>query len=757
MSADVVNYTVDCVVMTRAGEIRVRGVRLMLDGQEIGHSDAEGNFPGMPRTLNQKTFKLTATYQNAAEHLKKEDLTITVGEIDPAAGVFDARVSNTINKILDVAGDWKITDTSDPNKENPRNLRTFSQEYNILMNSAQDDEVRYDRTEKRFSIRFKLATLSLNVPYFNQNESTETVSTIPGKSNEPPSARDVTPAFSGGILCFPTSVRMLLAYWEVHKVRRVIMQETYRLWAEKDFDGVVTSAKGPSLYGRRDQWKTTRSDTPPADPTPWQRWLDSDFKLQVHDPTQNKEWMPFPDEWNKNTKKWVPSPERWRVEKPVPKSPCLLRADWLFDVSAKDFQSELTTGPLTPKWRKVFEDKKIALSINPEPSVTLTVPNKRKEQWKIEDAGSQKNYMVFHQGIVLNVYGANVWGDFANELDDGKVSEALCQVFKHSGLTLTTQAVVDVAKPGEQWIVVESANSYLVWKDPKLQNPNPNVYEINWTKVWTLFEYERQAVDNFKPNGTRIQEVWFDEKKTRFGRLPGNILVPPYTKQMLTQLEQGYPMVASTTATDGHIMIIRGAVVDRTGVVKWLIVNDPYGTLAGPDSIYLELGGSVGKKSKNPKITVHNDPEDIKAVKLALTTAGIWRNPINENENCDGTDNDPLVKAIKSFETKLIPERKPSGTVEPGGVVLGAINARFSSYRGKNEGNKPGPLPNEGNEPGPLLTEPYQRGKHVYYNEQIHGVGGKLTIKGIDRGVVMLTRATRFNESELAARLTPGV
>ncbi len=705
MSEDVGNYSVECAVMTRAGEIPVQGVRLRLDDrQEIGYSDDQGNFPQMPLALSQSTFKLVATYQNAAEHLKKEELIVTVSDIDPAAGLFDATVSNTIKRILDVAGHGKIVDAEG------HDMRDFSQQYSINMCSP-TEEVSYDPSARKFTVRIKLATLSLNVPYFNQNAGSDTVRTIPGKDFEP-SAKDVTPVFNGGILCFPTSVRMLLDYWGVKKDRREIMQETYRQWAETGFDGVL------GLYGRRDRWKTTFGPRP-TNPTPWQRWLNEQFVLQ---------------EWEPNKKEWRPIPDQWRVEKPVEEF-SLSRLGFSFHLSFKKFGSQLKAGPLAPEWRQEFKAHNIEFSKVHEPNVT-----KQGGQWQIEDTDSQKNFMVFHEGFDLNIYDANAWRDFASELDDGKVSEALCTAFKNSpkSLKVTTQAYVDVKEPGKKWIVVDAAASYFIWKNQKL-----DVYKINWDKIWVIFEYERKAVENFKPDDTDILTGWFG--KVKVGALPPNIFMPAYTKLMLEQLEKGLPMVVSTTATDGHIMIIRGAVVDKDKEVKWLIVNDPYGTLAGPDSIYLELGGSVGKKSKNPKIT-NNDPEDVKAVQQALKTAGYWKGPIDGK--CDGTDSDPLVKAIMSFEKDK--KMKPSGTVERGGSVLRALNAFFYGYKAReNENNTPNPLDNKDTD---------ARGKHVYYDGQIHGGNkeGKFTIKGTYRGVVMLTRKVPFEKPALTAKLTPG-
>jgi RHS repeat-associated protein len=530
-------FSVDVRAVTRLGGIPVTGVKVQVDTQDLGASNGQGRFTVAP-SLSGNAFTVTASYANSGEHLRKEELVLAFSGVDPAAGTYQVAVSNQIIKVQDVAG---------------KGDKEFKQTYTLDQTST-SGEVQYDATAHRFTISLKLATLSLNVPYFNQNSQSDSVTTVVGKDPEP-SSHEVTPRFTGGILCFPSSVHMLLKYWGVDKSRAQVMQKTYELWAAEGFPE------------RLDKSGTTKSAAPPASPADGQRWLDTS---------------------------------------------------------------------------------------------TVTSSGYKLKTWKSS---------------------SNSWEEIAD----------------------TT------------WRIQKG--SY---------------------KIWTIFAYEQGALEAFRPADTVFNGKVDDA--TELANLPDNILTDTYKPHFRDKLAAGLPIVISTTATAGHIMIMRGAVVDKDLNVQWFIFNDPFGTLAAPGSIYepIDLSASVGKGGSN-------QAADVTAVQEILKALNYYTGEVNGV--CDGSDSDATVKAIQKFQKNKMGDATPDGLVEPDGGTETALNKLdFSSYKdGEDENNS-----------NSATGEEAVRGKHVYYNEQTHGVGNHLEIKGKWRGVVMLKKTTPFTPEELAARLTPG-
>jgi hypothetical protein len=89
----------------------------------------------------------------------------------------------------------------------------------------------------------------------------------------------------------------------------------------------------------------------------------------------------------------------------------------------------------------------------------------------------------------------------------------------------------------------------------------------------------------------------------------------------------------------------------------------------------------------------------------------------------------------------------PDGLIQAGGTTETKLNSQnFESYTSSEAENNS----------NSSTSEDGLRGKHVYYNEQTHGVNNQLEFKGKWRGVVMLKKTSPFTQAEISDRMTPG-
>lgn len=208
-----------------------------------------------------------------------------------------------------------------------------------------------------------------------------------------------------------------------------------------------------------------------------------------------------------------------------------------------------------------------------------------------------------------------------------------------------------------------------------------------------------------------------------------------YADALTAKVAQGVPVVSSTYATDGHVMIVIGAVVKHGGESEWLILNDPNGTLASVDSVYgtLALTGSVGAGGANA-------PADVRGVQEALTRTGHYAGEPGTPINADDP-NDPTIAAICAFQG-----RGGDGVVSPGGQTVQRLNQRVA----KDTSPKYSAIENERN--GPTGD----RGRHVYYNGGTEGdYRGNFRLKG-QAWTSVVEPTTALTKQQVAARLTAG-
>ena len=268
-------------------------------------------------------------------------------------------------------------------------------------------------------------------------------------------------------------------------------------------------------------------------------------------------------------------------------------------------------------------------------------------------------------------------------------------------------------------------------------------------KIWEFPKWAVRVLESWMPTGTSatrnplpkkekflpLTEVTQKDNDIEQNAKPKRAeLNAHHPKFYRETIEKGWPFIVSTSATPGHMMVVRGVVVDKNLKVEWLIINDPYGNLASSGSIYepLDIAGSVGKGGKNYKA-------DVAAVQESLRALGLYSGDINGE--CD----DKTVQAIKTFKRKELKIKHPKGLITPNSRAEKRRMRLSAGYKGdKVEVNAEGS--SDGN--GAL-------GKHVYYWNNTHGMNNILRIKGGGRGFPRIEK--NMDKSEIAAkRLTPG-
>jgi hypothetical protein len=287
----------------------------------------------------------------------------------------------------------------------------------------------------------------------------------------------------------------------------------------------------------------------------------------------------------------------------------------------------------------------------------------------------------------------------------------------------------------------DTGPKFAIFKEGKDKVEWKEIPDIEWRvvahgyNIWTIWWAEQKAIEAFKSAGTTVKLKNYVGAPIGTSGNP-DIFREPYLGEMRDELAKGQPLVLGTTATDyGHMMVATGCVVDKDGKIKWLIVNDPYGNLASEGSIYdnLDLVSAVGKDGVNHE-------KDVSDAQELLKVLNYYHGDIDGK--CGGDNNDPLVKAIKAFQGA-----GGDGTIEPGKTTEQRLNnakRQLLSYSDK-EKEKNG-FGNGG--------EANEVGKHVYYDQQIHGSRGNLEIKA--NGPMYFEKDAPFTKTELAAKLVTG-
>jgi len=236
-------------VVTRLGDIPARGVKVKIADADFGTTDAAGLIKdgdqAKKHKLEGQALTITGSYKNDTEKLREETFTIALTEIDVGAKTLKAKTTHEIKKVRNAPGETSDVD--------------FKTEHEATTDIVWMDE----DGALSIAITVKLCTFSLAAPYMNQRSQNDTVQTRPGLADgkDPETAAHAVRGtandgkFMGGVLCYPTSVKMLLEYWSVNKQRADIMQECYDRWSREKF---------PDRLDKRST--TTSSATAPASP-----------------------------------------------------------------------------------------------------------------------------------------------------------------------------------------------------------------------------------------------------------------------------------------------------------------------------------------------------------------------------------------------------------------------------------------------------------------------------------------------------------
>lgn len=181
--------TLVVLASTRAGDVPVGGVTIHVDGVKIGETAADGTLRGVVSACEGR-LRLKAVYGNAARRVKREEFTLEISGIDAAARkAAGGQARNFIAKVQDVFGSGEGGFPGD---------KDFTDSY------AGGDLVAFaPEGPAELRVNVKLATLSLSVPYRNQNDRSETI---------------LTSTTSGSALCMPSSAEMQARYWGIEAV-----------------------------------------------------------------------------------------------------------------------------------------------------------------------------------------------------------------------------------------------------------------------------------------------------------------------------------------------------------------------------------------------------------------------------------------------------------------------------------------------------------------------------------------------------------
>ncbi len=274
-------------------------------------------------------------------------------------------------------------------------------------------------------------------------------------------------------------------------------------------------------------------------------------------------------------------------------------------------------------------------------------------------------------------------------------------------------------------------------------NPSTN-YPCPWQEWWHL----RAVAGNLAANDPDTDTFTVTDGPA--GQGSSASIPSAYANAIVAELSAGKPVVTSTYATNGHVMCVRGAVVDHAGQAQWLIFNDPYGNLAAADSVYdrLDLSAPVGLRGTST-VTVMNLANEVRAVQEILIRLGDYAGPANGLLDETNT-NDPTVAAIRQFQSGFT--ANPDGRVDPNG----ASEARLNQQLAQGTGPTYKTAENERNAANGAGSD---RGRHVYYNggTEAAGVGGihRFRLK-TEAWTLVIEKTPALTVDEVRARLTPG-
>lgn len=221
--------TVVISARTRAGDVPLRGLSIYADAVKLGTTDQNGMLRSIASACEGR-MRIKAVYENADRRVKREEFTLEITGIDaPARKATGGQARNFIGKVQDVFGSGEGGFPGD---------KDFVDSY-----SGSDLATIAPTGPAELLVSVKMATLSLSVPYRNQNDRSETVASAPA---------------SGSVLCMPSAAEMQARYWGIEAVTTAADRSQSR--AEMDRLDIMMQAynrnrRGFSLHEAPRHWQ----------------------------------------------------------------------------------------------------------------------------------------------------------------------------------------------------------------------------------------------------------------------------------------------------------------------------------------------------------------------------------------------------------------------------------------------------------------------------------------------------------------------
>ena len=662
-------------VRTRLGAIPLKGVKVTAAGEDWGPSGDHGGFgaPDAPRRkrVDFAAFTVRCVYENAEAKVKREEIDVEIERVTKSHDAIGV-IKNRIPNVEDIDGDFIPREFD---REFP--VTKGRKDYVVLPGVPETED------EPIVRITVWVATFSLNVPYLNQNYMHHTLGLRPGPEKDPDRVsgdviRDPEEGqekWFGWILCSPTSATMLANYWRTVKGeapdidRGAIIQLEYDQWAERGFDTrldrkirIGTSADKPSV-GKN---QMVDGPAPPVWPDPGAYWMDTAedrvelnrYRLETREATDEEHLEVLDRIAAGNTGDTDPASRQsnpYRI---------FLGPDRPWDAAAGDAWVPnyspnsstavefITTGP---EWDFVPEGK-----------------------WRVKQWGGQEIWKYPSFTAEAAVTHAPEGAEATTKMP-GLIGSIPAD--KITGPEATTQKIADRLEHNAQ-IDAENAERR-ARAEAEGRRPPRDKRKKRAPGAATVLTVPLTTPLPGETGHSTVKVDW----RSYDAEYPLELL-KGYVEGYKSLLARGQPFVTSTTATKGHVMMWRGAVVTETGDVEWLLANDPYGNLASPGSVVVrdfDMHGSVGQYPPN----LSEDVKKVQAALAALSPPPASGAPEGEvpppyyEDAADGAETDELYDAIKAWKKDKYRQRRPTAEIVPGDRYAAELGLSLTGAVGK--------------------------------------------------------------------------
>jgi hypothetical protein len=109
------------------------------------------------------------------------------------------------------------------------------------------------------------------------------------------------------------------------------------------------------------------------------------------------------------------------------------------------------------------------------------------------------------------------------------------------------------------------------------------LYRKGGNSIWTVWDQMSKVMTERAEADSRFKQVkpWPDAagQWKMHQHSSDNLLQAPNHQHVRAEISRGWPIVVGTNATKGHVMLIKGLLLNDDGSVNRVICNDPYGNL----------------------------------------------------------------------------------------------------------------------------------------------------------------------------------